>query len=154
MSDHDPHGAPAPHDAPAHAGHGHPPKAGLLGSPALILLVWSAAAAAGTWAMRDYPDALAFAILLLPLLGFTVLALFGDAIRDQGEGAGAAVLACCTVATSFLLAVASVYHVRQFPAGHTGLRFTQPALKELGGAPGAILPWIEAGAFRVQFNLL
>src|SRR5262249_52928011 len=140
-------GAPAPHDAPAHApaqAHGHPPQAGLLGSPTPILLIWSAAAAAGSWVMRDHQDALAFAILLLPLLGFTVLALFGDAIRDHGEGTGAAVLACCTVVTSFVLAVASVYHLLQFPAGHTGLRFTQPALGELGSRPGSgILTWIE-----------
>ena len=86
-----------------------------------------------------------FAILLLPLLGFTVLAVLGDAIRDQGEGAGACWLACGTVLTSFALAVATVYRVMHFPGGDTGLRFTQPYLG---------FEWIAAGPFRVQMNLL
>ena len=67
------------------------------------------------------------------------------AIRDQGEGTGAAWLACCTVLTSFVLAAAVVYRVMQFPGGHSGLRFTQPYLG---------FEWIEAGSFRVQANLL
>ena len=85
-----------------------------------------------------------FTILLLPLLGFAVLALFGDAIRDQGEGAGACWLACFTVLTSFVLAVVAVYRVLQFPAGRRA-PLSQPYLG---------FDWIAAGAFRVQANLL
>jgi NADH-quinone oxidoreductase subunit L len=150
-SDHDPapshdEGAPAAHAPAGHGtGHGHPPEAGFAGSPWIVLVAWVIMAAAGFWLLHAVPDAVPFAILLLPLLGFTVLALFGDAIRDQGEGAGACWLACGTVLTSFALAVATVYRVMQFPAGDTGLRFTQPYLG---------FEWIAAGPFRVQMNLL
>ena len=134
MVAHSDHAPGSGHDegaAPAHAhaghgtAHGHPPEAGFAGSPWIVLLAWVLLVGAGGWLLRSFPDAVPFAILLLPLLGFTVLALFGDAIRDQGEGAGACWLACFTVLTSFALAVASVYRVMQFPHGDTGLRFTQ-----------------------------
>jgi NADH-quinone oxidoreductase subunit L len=141
------HAAPATH-APAGHGtgaHGHPPEAGFAGSPWVVLLAWAVVATVGAWALRGNADAMPFAILLLPLLGFTVLALFGDAIRDQGEGAGACWLACCTVLTSFALAVASVYRILQFPGGPSGLRFTQPYLG---------FDWMAAGPFRVPMNLL
>jgi len=139
-------GAPAAHAPAGHgAGHGHPPEAGFAGSPWVVLLTFILLFGAGGWLLRSFPDTVPFAILLLPLLGFTVLALFGDAIRDQGEGAGACWLACGTVLTSFALAVATVYRVMQFPAGDTGLRFTQPYLG---------FEWIAAGPFRVQMNLL
>jgi NADH-quinone oxidoreductase subunit L len=114
-------------------------------TPTIVAVAWALLAAAGTWILRDHPDAVPFAILLLPLLGFSVLALFGDAIRDQGEGKGAAVLACLTVLTSFALSVASVVRLLSFPAGEEGLRFTQPYLG---------FDWIAAGPFRVQMNLL
>ena len=144
-SSHD-EGAPAAHAPAGHgSGHGHPPEAGLAGSPWVVLLAFILLFGAGGWLLRSFPDTVPFAILLLPLAGFTVLALFGDAIRDQGEGAGACWLACGTVLTSFALAVATVYRVMQFPAGDTGLRFTQPYLG---------FEWIAAGSFRVQMNLL
>ena len=47
---------------------------------------------------------LPFAILLLPLAGFTVLALFGDWIKREKEDDGAAYLACGTVLAAFGLA--------------------------------------------------
>jgi NADH-quinone oxidoreductase subunit L len=137
--------APAAHGAGHGGGHGHPPDAGFAGSPWLVLGAWVLLAAGGSQLLKSFPDALPFAILLLPLLGFTVLAVFGDAIRDQGEGTGACWLACFTVLTSFALAVTAVYRVMQFPGGETGLRFTQPYLG---------YEWIEAGPFRVQMNLL
>jgi NADH-quinone oxidoreductase subunit L len=144
-SDHD-EGAPAAHAPAGHGtGHGHPPEAGFAGSPWIVLLAFILMLGAGGWLLRSFPDAVPFAILLLPLFGFAVLAVFGDAIRDQGEGAGACWLACGTVLTSFALAVATVYRVMQFPGGDTGLRFTQPYLG---------FEWIAAGPFRVQMNLL
>ena len=99
-SGHDAGAAAAPSPAGHGSGHGHPPEAGLAGSPWVVLAAWMLLAAGGGWLLRLFPDAVPFAILLLPLLGFTVLALFGDAIRDQGEGAGACWLACFTVLTS------------------------------------------------------
>jgi NADH-quinone oxidoreductase subunit L len=155
-SDHEPpssHDAPAPDaHAPAHGagthgggGHGHPPAAGLAGSPWLVLAGWLMVVAAAGWVLRSQPDAVPFVILLLPLLGFAVLAVFGDSIRDQGEGTGATWLACCTVVTSFALALVTVARVIGLPGGTTGLRFTQPYLG---------FDWIAAGPFRVPMNLL
>jgi NADH-quinone oxidoreductase subunit L len=86
-----------------------------------------------------------FLILLLPLLGFVVLSLFGDAIRDHGEGQGAALLACMTVLTSFALSVWSVLNLATLLGDKQGLRFTQPYLG---------VSWIDAGGFQVQANLL
>jgi len=87
-----------------------------------------------------------FMILLLPLAGFTVLALFGEWIKKDKEDSGAGLLACATVLTSFGLAVFSV--VRLFamePANPDGLRLSQPYLG---------FEWIEAGGFRVPLSLL
>jgi NADH-quinone oxidoreductase subunit L len=154
MVDHSHHEPPSSHDAGAAAhtapGHGsgapgHPPPAGFAGSAWVVAVAWVVLIAGASWILRAHPDAVPFAILLLPLFGFTVLALFGDAIRDQGEGNGACWLACFTVLTSFALAAASVYRVLQFPGGETGLRFTQPYLG---------FDWIAVGPFRVQANLL
>ena len=102
---------------------------------ALVYVVLNTATAKGTSGNSFYGLA----------IGFTVLAVFGDAIREQGEGTGACWLACFTVLTSFALAVAAVYRVMLFPGGETGLRFAQPYLG---------YEWIEAGPFRVQMNLL
>jgi NADH-quinone oxidoreductase subunit L len=139
--------APDPHAGAGHGAgaHGHPPAAGFAGSPWVVVIAWAALMVGATLILRSHPDAVPFAILFLPLLGFTVLALFGDAIRDQGEAPGACWLACLTVLTSFALAASVVYRVLQLPHGETGARFTQPYLG---------FEWIEVGAFRVQANLL
>ena len=86
-----------------------------------------------------------FMILLLPLGGFTVLALFGDWIRRDKEESGAGILACATVLGSFGLSVWSVVRLFGLVAGPTGLRFSQPYLG---------FEWIEAGGFRVPLSLL
>ena len=86
-----------------------------------------------------------FMILLLPLGGFTVLALFGDWITRDKEENGAGILACATVLASFGLSVWSVVRLFGLVAGPTGLRFSQPYLG---------FEWIEAGGFRVPLSLL
>jgi NADH-quinone oxidoreductase subunit L len=86
-----------------------------------------------------------FLILLLPLAGFVVLALFGDAIRRHGESRGAGMVASAIVLTAFGLSVWSVVTLRGLPAGANGVAFTQPYLG---------FEWMEAGGFRVPFNLL
>jgi NADH-quinone oxidoreductase subunit L len=86
-----------------------------------------------------------FMILLLPLAGFTVLALFGDWIKKDKEDNGAGLLACATVLTSFGLSVWSVVRLYGLEAGANGLRFSQPYLG---------FEWIEAGGFRVPLSLL
>ena len=50
---------------------------------------------------------LPFAVLLLPLAGFIVLALFGDWIKKDKEESGACWLACGTVLVAFGLAALS-----------------------------------------------
>jgi NADH-quinone oxidoreductase subunit L len=56
-------------------------------------------------------DVVPFAVLLLPLAGFTVLALFGGWIRKDGEERGAAILACATVILSFGAALIMLHRV-------------------------------------------
>jgi NADH-quinone oxidoreductase subunit L len=86
-----------------------------------------------------------FMVLLLPLAGFTVLALFGDWIKRDKEEQGAAYLACATVLTSFGLALWCVVRLYALVANPEGLRFAQPYLG---------FEWIEAGGFRVPLSLL
>jgi NADH-quinone oxidoreductase subunit L len=88
---------------------------------------------------------LPFAILLLPLGGFVVLALFGDWIKRDKEEAGAGYLACATVIASFGLAAWTTSRLYGLVGGPTGLRFSQPYLG---------FEWIEAGGFRVPLSLL
>ena len=57
--------------------------------------------------LPDRPIAiLSFLVLLLPLAGFVVLALFGDWIRKEKDDLGAGILACATVVAAFGLTVA------------------------------------------------
>jgi NADH-quinone oxidoreductase subunit L len=135
----DAHGAP--HD-------GHPPgndRSGLIVAAAWVLLIGGSAAILSRTGLENFDMVVPFLILLMPLLGFVVLSLFGDAIRDHGEGQGASVLACMTVLTSFALAAFSVNRLTTLIASKEGLRFTQPYLG---------FNWIEAGGFQVQANLL
>jgi NADH-quinone oxidoreductase subunit L len=88
---------------------------------------------------------LPFMVLLLPLAGFVVLCLFGDAIRRHGESRGAGILACFTVLASFGLSVWSVIRLLALVGGRDGLRFSQPYLG---------VEWMEAGGFRVPLSLL
>jgi NADH-quinone oxidoreductase subunit L len=104
--------------------------------------------------LRESPHTIVpWLVLLLPLGGFTVLALFGDWIKRDKEEDGAGVLACATVLGSFALSVWSVLALLHLQAGEGGLRFAQPSIGRLGTfAEG--LTWIEAGGFRVPFSLL
>jgi NADH-quinone oxidoreductase subunit L len=88
---------------------------------------------------------LPFAVLLLPLAGFIVLALFGDWIKRDREETGAAWLACATSLVSFGLSAWTTVRLYGLVAGETGLRFFQPYLG---------FEWMEAGGFRVPFSLL
>ena len=116
----------------------------------IVIAAWVLMFAGSTFILKgsgfaNFDMVAPFLILLLPLLGFVVLSLFGDAIRDHGEGQGASVLACMTVLTSFALSVWSVRRLTTLIAGPERLRFTQPYLG---------VNWIEAGGFQVQVNLL
>jgi NADH-quinone oxidoreductase subunit L len=86
-----------------------------------------------------------FAILLLPLGGFAVLALFGEWIKRDKEDAGAGYLACATVLISFGLAAWTTVRLYGLVSGPSGLRFSQPYLG---------FEWIEVAGFRVPFSLL
>jgi NADH-quinone oxidoreductase subunit L len=93
-----------------------------------------------------------FMVLLLPLAGFTVLALFGDWIKKDKEDSGAGLLACATVLTSFGLSVWSVVRLFGLEAGAHGLRFSQPYLR--GPNTDSDWVWIAAGGLRIPFSLL
>jgi NADH-quinone oxidoreductase subunit L len=103
---------------------------------------------------------LPFGILLLPLLGFVVLALFGDWMREQEKEArakgdttwylagathGGMLMACATVLGSLALSVVSVVHLLGLFSYRSELRFTQPYLG---------FEWIDVGRVLVRFNLL
>ncbi len=90
-------------------------------------------------------------ILLLPLAGFTVLALFGEGIKRDKEDNGAGLVACATVLGSFALSVWAVVSMLHLQAGEGGLRFAQPLL---GRQMAEGLTWIEAGPLRIPFSLL
>jgi NADH-quinone oxidoreductase subunit L len=151
----DPHAAHDAGHAPAHdAGHGHAPAGhghdGPDYTPWIVAVGWAVLLAGASFIFRRYPDAnpenyLPFVILLMPLLTFTVLALFGDAIRDQGEARGAMVMACLSVLTSFAAAVWTVSLL--FAHGGHGLQLSQPALP-------FETPWIQAGSLYIPFSLL
>jgi len=108
-------------------------------------------------------NALPFVILLLPLAGFTVLALFGDWIRDQEREALAAPrpgvleaikrngthsagwIACATVLGSFALSAWTLVRLLGLAPGDGELRFAQPYLG---------FEWIDVAGFRVPMSLL
>ncbi len=106
-----------------------------------------------TYFLENQNTILPWMILLLPLVGFAVLSLFGEGIKRDKEDDGAAILACATVLTSFALSIWAVVSVLHLAAGDGGLRFTAPSL----GRPGTISEgwaWIDAGSFRIPFSLL
>jgi NADH-quinone oxidoreductase subunit L len=88
---------------------------------------------------------LPFAVLLLPLAGFVVLALFGDWIKKDGESNGAGWLACATVLGAFALAAVSTIRLYGLVGSEEGLRFSQPYLG---------FEWMDVGGFRVPVSLL
>jgi NADH-quinone oxidoreductase subunit L len=106
----------------------------------------------------------AFATLLLPLGGFVVLALFGDAIKRQKEERGAGILACVTVLLAFATAVAAVWLTRQVVPNLQALREAYnlppraapylPYQPNLFGAGRFEFNWIDVAGLRVPFALL
>ena len=88
---------------------------------------------------------LPFAVLLLPLAGFVVLALFGDWIKRDKEEAGACWLACATVVAAFGLAALTSVRLYALVAGKEACASRSPTCG---------FDWIEAGSFRVPLNLL
>ena len=139
--------APDPHAAAGHGagGQGHPPAAGLAGSPWVVVVAWAVLLVGATWMLRSYPDAVPFADPAPPPLRLHRARAVRRRHPRPGRGDGRLLAGLPTVLTSFALAVATVYRVLQFPHGETGLRFTQPYLG---------FEWIEVGPFRVQTNLL
>jgi NADH-quinone oxidoreductase subunit L len=90
-------------------------------------------------------NVLPFSVLLLPLTGFIVLALFGDWINKDKEDRGAAWLACATVIAAFVLTLFTCVRLYGLVGGPEGLRFSQPYLG---------FEWIEVSSFRVPISLL
>jgi NADH-quinone oxidoreductase subunit L len=111
-------------------------------------------------------------VLLLPLGGFFVLALFGDWIRRDHEETGAGILACGTVLVAFGLTVWMAVEFTRVEQEHQSAVRAQAtsyqrhgvapeqgnqAVESLGRAvqltPG-LGDWIRVGALRVQIRLL
>ena len=97
------------------------------------------------------------AVLILPLAGFVVLALFGDWIKKDGEEDGAGYLACATVLVAFGLALWVTVRFYGYVAGPEGLRFAQaahawpPFARPEDQVP---LYWIAVGSLQIPFSLL
>jgi NADH-quinone oxidoreductase subunit L len=102
-------------------------------------------AALGRSLMERPHEIVPWVVLVLPLAGFVVLALFGDWMKKDREDAWAGPLACATVLGSFGLSVWVTLRLYGLTAGAGGLRFAQPYLGS---------EWIEVGGFRVAFSLL
>ncbi len=95
-------------------------------------------------------------ILLLPLAGFTVLCLFGDAIKRDKEENGAGYIACAMIVGSFAISVFVVTKLLALPGtsgADAALRFFQPNLGKQGSYADGLL-WIDAGGFQIPFSLL
>jgi NADH-quinone oxidoreductase subunit L len=92
---------------------------------------------------------------MLPLFGFVVLALFGDAIKRDHEERGATWLACGTVIAAFLLAAWSVRSLFGLGMRAEDLSFAQPVFGWPPLDPQRIpLSWIRAGGLDVPIALL
>jgi NADH-quinone oxidoreductase subunit L len=94
-------------------------------------------------------NVLPWLILLLPLGGFVVLALFGDAIKRDHEQRGAGILACLTVLLSFDCAIWVAYHLNDEAKKLLAQRIA-------AGLPGRVAPEgvYEPSLFGGVFNLI
>ena len=95
-------------------------------------------------------------ILFLPLAGFGVLCLFGDAMKRDKEENGAGYIACAMVLGSFALSIWVVRSLLGMPnTPGTELHFATPTLSS-GDSLGNRLPtyWIDVGGFQIPFALL
>ncbi len=112
-------------------------------------------------------DVVPFMVVMLPLLGFVVLAVFGRAINRDHEQRGAAILACSLVLLAFAGSVWTAVHLpleaaalrsdletqrRQFE--QQGIALTAPPPPPLRYEPGWNLPIIDVGDLRVDIRLL
>jgi NADH-quinone oxidoreductase subunit L len=112
----------------------------------------------------NYINLTSFATLLLPLAGFVVLWLFGDAIKRDKEDRGAGILACTTVLLAFVSAIAMVYLLlvklpqspdfAMAPGSFAEHRYlpSQPYL--MGKLGDAGVSWISVGSLNVPFAFL
>jgi NADH-quinone oxidoreductase subunit L len=113
-------------------------------------------------------NVLVFSVLLLPLCGFTVLALFGDWIKRDKESRGASIVACVVVLLAFGAAVGAAWQwhdwygtrVAAMPSlasqeheAHATPYFPyEPIL--LGRTPGPVFHIIEVGGLYVRISML
>jgi NADH-quinone oxidoreductase subunit L len=87
-----------------------------------------------------------FWVLVFPLVGFVVLALFGDAMKREGKADWGGYIASAMALLSFSSALLVVSRLwKLMPVGDQGLRFAQPYLG---------FEWIDVADFRVPLSLL
>jgi NADH-quinone oxidoreductase subunit L len=117
-------------------------------------------------------EVVSWLVLMLPLGGFIVLALFGDWIRRDREEAGAGLLACGTVLAAFGLTVWMAVEFTKVEAQHGEVRSAHistyrthgvsadvesEALESLGRSvqlTPRLGDWIQAGELQVPVRLL
>jgi NADH-quinone oxidoreductase subunit L len=114
--------------------------------------------------LEHYLRLAAFATLLLPLLGFTVLALFGDWIKRDREERGAGILACTVAVLAFLSAAATVWLYQQGAGELAGFRERIQQEYQLKPRPEPYVPyqpwlaeglnWIDVGGLQVPIAVL
>jgi NADH-quinone oxidoreductase subunit L len=98
-------------------------------------------------------------ILVLPLAGFVVLALFGDGIRRDREEKGAAWLACGTVLGAFALALAAGIRLVSLSGGlgallHSEIQTGDGYFPLHGALPRLEFDFMEVGTLRIPFAFL
>ncbi len=98
-------------------------------------------------------------ILVLPLAGFVVLALFGEGIKRDGEEKGAGWLACGTVLGAFALAVIAGIRLVSLTGGmsswlHSELHSIDGYYPLHGVLPRLEFDFIEVGALRIPMAFL
>ncbi len=119
-------------------------------------------------------DVIPWLALMLPLGGFAVLWLWGDAIRRDKEERGAGLLACLTVVLAFDCAVWTGLNIHKAEAEREATRLSLvQALEQQGGDAGALkamtgpyqpyqpyllgrpdIDWISVAGLRIPFGLL
>src|SRR4030095_44666 len=110
----------------------------------------------GLSALAERPhEIVPFLVLMLPLFGFIVLALFGESIKRDGESHLAGYVASGTVVFSFLLAAWSVRSLLGLGMRPDDVRFAQPVLAWPPGDPERLpLSWLSVAGLDIPFALL
>jgi NADH-quinone oxidoreductase subunit L len=103
-------------------------------------------------------DVMPFLVLVFPLAGFTVLALFGDRINRDREQGGAMLLGCATVLLSFAAALWTALHLGDASAlleqSRTALGLAPLAAPYAPYQPSLTFDFLDVAGLHVPIALL